>query len=680
MKARHWLIMGMGVLLQACGPTPANNAGALSGEPLDAAAPGELLLSAEQQSQLQRLAVALQQAEDLRAVKRLEHTMAQYLSAGRWRDAAELFSADASLIDATQRYVGREQIGARLRQLSGALPGQGLVQGHLSEHLVLSPVINLADNGQQAQGRWRSLSLSGEYGESAQWHVAINQNRYLKEDGQWKFAELHHHALFEGDYAEGWRNIKDEGPDDVRPVPFHYDVRMAGIPAPEVTAVQAAAVDIAEPGALLAGLELRARRLLDEDAIINLQNAFGYYLDRQLWDDAVELFHPQGSLEFGQAGVYQGHAGIRRALEQFGAGPLPANEVFDHVQVQPVVTLAADGQSARARGSEIRMLGQHQGESLLSVTVYVNDYRKQDGVWLLHKVHGYTRLLSDYEQGWALDAQPPPVARAGFAADAAPSVVYQAFPESFAPPFPERSVIGVASTDSAANSAPISVRLDELARQIRVLHAYNGTENVANAYGYSIDEFLWDDMADLFAVDGWKELSNVGRYTGRERIRQSVVDRYGRGGRRANSMTFHQKTQPVVTVSEDGRSASIRTRLYQLNSSRANPGSYMSGIYENTAVLEEGVWKLSSMDLDYTWSAPAVGGWATVEVRADAPPRTAPVSAALSGDGGPDAPLRGVVTPPYPTAQVDMAFHFDNPVSGRAPPLRLRERENQHGQ
>ena len=671
MKARHLLIMGMGVLLQACGPasdSSENSAALLQDE----------RLSVEQQSQLQHLAVALQQAEDLRAVKRLEHTMAQYLSAGRWRDAAELFSADATFIDSTQRYVGSNQIAARLQQLTGALPGQGLVQGHLFENMILSPVINLAESGEDAQGRWRSLSLSAEHGESAHWHVAINQNHYVKEDGQWKFAELHHHALFEGDYAAGWRNIKDEGPDDVAPVPFHYDVRMAGIPAPEVSAVQAAAVDVARPEELLASLEVRARRLLDEDAIVNLQNAYGYYLDRQLWDDAVELFHPQGSLEFGQAGVYQGHAGIRRGLEQFGAGPLPADEVFDHVQLQPVVTLSADGQSARARGSEIQMLGEHQGESQFSVAVYVNDYRKQDGVWLLDKVHTYTRLLSDYQQGWALDAQPPPVARAGFAADAPPSVAYQAFPASFAPGFPERSVIGVAG-GSATNDAPISARLDELARQIRVLHAYSGTENVANAYGYSIDEFLWDDMADLFSVDGWKELSNVGRYTGRERIRQSVVDRYGRGGRRANSMTFHQKTQPVITVSEDGRSASIRTRLYQLNSSRNNPGSYMSGIYENTAVLEEGVWKLSSMDLDYSWSAPYIGGWSAVEVRPDTP-RGAPLSTALSGEGGPDAPLRGVVTPPYPTAELDMAFHFDNPVSGRAPPLRLRERETQHGE
>src|SRR5699024_1520774 len=123
--------------------------------------------------------------------------------------------------------------------------------------------------------------------------------------------------------------------------------------------------------------------------------------------------------------------------------------------------------------------------------------------------------------------------------------------------------------------------LAELDRKLSVLNAYDGAENVSNAYGYYIDEFLWDNMADVFSLDGWKELSYIGIYDGRERVRQSVVSRYGRGGRRANSMTYHQKTQPVITVAEDGHSAQIRTRLFQLNSSRDNPGSYNSGIYEN---------------------------------------------------------------------------------------------------
>src|SRR5690606_41312438 len=122
------------------------------------------------------------------------------------------------------------------------------------------------------------------------------------------------------------------------------------------------------------------------------------------------------------------------------------------------------------------------------------------------------------------------------------------WPASYVPPFAERGVIERNSSPGAVDADEFDARLAALENDAHRLLAYNGIENVSNAYGYAIDEFLRDDMADLFAVNGWKELGNVGRYTGRERIRQSVVDRYGRGGRRPNSMTFHQKTQPYVTV------------------------------------------------------------------------------------------------------------------------------------
>lgn len=667
MKAVKLMCAGLFLLLQACTPQGADD---------DAGAAATLELSVEQRSRLQVVAVRVQQAEDLRAIKRLEHTLAQYLSAGRWRDAAGLFASEARVTYDQTTYVGSEQIAARLQQLTGALPGQGLVEGRLFENVLLSPVVNVMGNGESALGRWRSISMAGDWGHAAAWHVAIRENRYVREDGQWKILELRHYPVFSGDYEEGWRNVKEEAPGTVQPVPFHYDMERAGMPAPPVTTAQAAGVEVGNPLRFLASLEQRAQRLADEDAIINLQNAFGYYMDRKMWDDVVDLFQPDGSFEFAQAGVYRGHAGIRRGLEQFGPPEPPVDHVFDHIHLQPVVTIAADGLRARLRGTEIQMLGRHQDASWFGINVHLNDFVKRDGVWQIDKVHAFTRVFTDYDHGWALDVQAPRLARNGYPPDAPPSVRYAAWPASYVPPFAERGVIERNTTPSAVDADEFDARLAALENDVHRLLAYNGIENVSNAYGYAIDEFLWDDMADLFAVNGWKELSNVGRYTGRERIRQSVVDRYGRGGRRPNSMTFHQKTQPYVTVSKDGNSASIRTRLYQLNSSLQNPGSYMSGIYENTAVLENGIWKLSSMDLDYTWQANYKGGWSAVVVREGGGVQLPTV---FEGEGAPDAPLRGRVTPGYPTEPPDMAFHFDNPISGREPPIRLREREMQHG-
>jgi hypothetical protein len=193
--------------------------------------------------------------------------------------------------------------------------------------------------------------------------------------------------------------------------------------------------------------------------------------------------------------------------------------------------------------------------------------------------------------------------------------------------------------------------------------AYHAAENLSTAYGYYIDEFAWDETADLFARDGWKELSYVGTYVGRERIRQSLKVRYP-NGKSPDFLTLHQVVQPVIHVSPDARSARIRARLLQMGGPSGGEGSWISGIYENTAVDEAGTWKISGMDLDYVWTAPARGGW----VRVTTPPAVPQV--AMTKQFPPDRPLRGSIAAPFPKVYT-VPFHYRNPVSRRVPPVLL---------
>jgi len=191
--------------------------------------------------------------------------------------------------------------------------------------------------------------------------------------------------------------------------------------------------------------------------------------------------------------------------------------------------------------------------------------------------------------------------------------------------------------------------------------AYHASENLATAYGYYIDEFAWDETADIFSRDGSKELSYVGTYVGRERIRQSLKLRYP-NPKSPDFLTLHQVVQPVIHVSVDARTAKIRARLFQMGGPSGGEGSWVSGIYENTSVDEGGTWKLSGMDLDYVWRAPSRGGW----VRVKTPPVAPEVT--MVRDFPPDRPLRGSIAAPFPKVHV-VPFHYSNPVSGRVPPL-----------
>ena len=75
-------------------------------------------------------------------------------------------------------------------------------------------------------------------------------------------------------------------------------------------------------------------------------------------------------------------------------------------------------------------------------------------------------------------------------------------------------------------AAALASLLAATERSVERSKAYHASENLATAYGYYIDEFAWDETADIFSRDGWKELSYVGTYVGRERIRQSLKLRY----------------------------------------------------------------------------------------------------------------------------------------------------------
>jgi hypothetical protein len=400
------------------------------------------------------------------------------------------------------------------------------------------------------------------------------------------------------------------------------------------------------PAATLQSLDADADILLAASAAQNLQAAYGFYTDRKMWDDVADLFTQDGSLAIGGQ-TLRGRQAIRASLGEAG---LRQGELNDHAQLVPVVTVAADGRSAQVRGIELAMLGQHGGESFWQVSITDGRFVKEGDVWTIAEMRVTPRMRADYTKGWAGDL--PPIA--GDAAYPKARGPKPDFKPALAPPPAGKS--GETASDVG------SVRA-KLARAL----AHDGGENVSDAYGYYIDEFLWDETADLFAVNGWKELSYIGTYIGRERIRASLFARYGRNGRSPANIQLHQKTQPYVTPSADGGRANIRLRLFQMSSSGQTPPSYIAGIYENEVVLEDGVFKIAGMDLDYVWLANYAGGWAGIVAGSSS--RYAPKPGAMDAVP-PDGPLRGVTFAPYPDI-APMGFHFRNPVSGREPAVFL---------
>ncbi len=213
----------------------------------------------------------------------------------------------------------------------------------------------------------------------------------------------------------------------------------------------AAAVALALPGAAQAqtgrtsgeieALTLRVERLEAARAVKKLQRAFGFYVDRGLWQDAADLFADNGTIELGVDGVYQGRPRIREYLMRLHGGQegLIYGQLNEWVTLQPVVSVAADGRSATARWRDLGMLGQYKKHAEWRDGIYENRYVKEGGVWKIQALHLYVNFVAPYERGWAR-LQPgeglvQSAAAQAYPPDRPPSASYQPFPAVQVPPF-----------------------------------------------------------------------------------------------------------------------------------------------------------------------------------------------------------------------------------------------------
>jgi hypothetical protein len=186
-------------------------------------------------------------------------------------------------------------------------------------------------------------------------------------------------------------------------------------------------------------LEQRKARLEDVSAIERLQHAYGYYVDRALWDEVAELFADDGTIENGLDGVYVGKARVREYLYALGGGRqgLADGKLSEHLQVMPVITLGPDGDTAKARWRAIALTGELGGAAFWSEGPYENEYVKEGGVWKIKTLHWYQALHVPYEGGWQTNPDPT---NAKFVSDILPpdrppSVEYKTWPDTYVPPF-----------------------------------------------------------------------------------------------------------------------------------------------------------------------------------------------------------------------------------------------------
>ncbi len=88
-------------------------------------------------------------------------------------------------------------------------------------------------------------------------------------------------------------------------------------------------------------------RLDDQRQIEILQRTYGYYVDKNLWQQIADLYTEDGTLEIGGRGVFVGRSRVLQYLQWLGKPQ--DGRLYDHTQIQPIVDVSPDGTSAKGR-------------------------------------------------------------------------------------------------------------------------------------------------------------------------------------------------------------------------------------------------------------------------------------------------------------------------------------------
>ena len=160
----------------------------------------------------------------------------------------------------------------------------------------------------------------------------------------------------------------------------------------------------------IAALTEEAGRLADVQAVRKLQFTYGYFMDKCLFGEIVELFSDDAELHF-MGGIFRGKEGARRLYGGASGLAGPANGMlFEHIIAQDIVDIAPDRQSAKGRFRCFMQGGVHESRQdappgippqFLEAGIYENEYVREDGVWKISLFNYRVVYQCRFEDGWA---------------------------------------------------------------------------------------------------------------------------------------------------------------------------------------------------------------------------------------------------------------------------------------
>lgn len=410
----------------------------------------------------------------------------------------------------------------------------------------------------------------------------------------------------------------------------------------------------------VAQLLQRAEAALDLKEIERLQRSYGYYIDHSDWDNVVDLLTDDAVAEYAVSGAYVGKQSIRGLLYAIGYGQrgLRPQQLREHTQLQPVITLAPDGRTARGRWRALVLLGQFNEYGRWQAGPYENEYRKENGKWKISRIHWYETFTVPFKGGWKGAMQATNVADRNMPKPDRPSTfTYDPWPVVHMPPWDFRHPVREASASASAvpdtdgvTGNPSPAELARLQQLVTRLEDEREIEILQRTYGYYVDKNNWSEIAQLFTEDGTLEIGGRGVFVGRKRVLQYLN---WLGFPVQGRLYDHTQMQPIIHVSPDGKVAKGRWRALIFGGDYGAASMFGDCIYENEYRKVNGKWMIAKLHAWFVMYTDLAQGWGVRAWPNSRPEKDLP----------PDRPPT-LVYDMYP-GTITTPMHYENPVTGK---------------
>jgi hypothetical protein len=212
-------------------------------------------------------------------------------------------------------------------------------------------------------------------------------------------------------------------------------------------------------------------------------------------------------------------------------------------------------------------------------------------------------------------------------------------------------------------------RVDKLEHELCLQQDIHQIRRLQYAYGYFIDKSQYNECVDLFADDAEVWFLG-GKYKGKEGVKRLYIERFRKNftnnhnGPRYGWLLDHPQMQMIIDVAPDRRTAEVRGRsMMQAGTHETASGNqrqwWEGGIYENSYVRDNGVWKIQRLGYFPFWHGSFAEGWGKTPI--DFIPMA---SKCFPEDPlGPDE----LIDPKprlWPATDV-VPFHYTHPVTGK---------------